>query len=192
MCVKLARGAWNWKFAECRRIPRKKNFRPIVFGVIQGRRGLHDVQEIPIWIQTSCLRRFHDAKDHSACLGTAGSVRKQPVFPAYYKRLNAAFGTVIAQFQPAILQIAQQIRPLFQQVFQSLPQGRLRRRLLDIVCRLNWILADSISCCSRYIGECITYFCVMICAMASAEAKLPIIASITIFLARNKHHHFFI
>jgi len=47
---------------------------------------------------------------------------QEPVFPAHYKRLHAAFNTFVAQFQSAVFQIAHQLWPLFQQARQRLVQ----------------------------------------------------------------------
>ena len=45
---------------------------------------------------------------------------QQPVLSAHHKRLNAAFGTIAAQFQATIFQILCQVRSLLQQIVNGL------------------------------------------------------------------------
>ena len=65
------------------------------------------------------FRRFNQTVDHTAGLCAAWCVGEEPVFAAHHKWLYAAFSTVVAQFQMAVLQIADQIRPLLQQVMDE-------------------------------------------------------------------------
>ena len=59
---------------------------------------------------------LNQAVDHSAGLGAGRGVGKEPVLPAHDEWLNAALGTVVGEFQPAVLQIAYQIGPLLPQI----------------------------------------------------------------------------
>ena len=66
------------------------------------------------------LCRLDQAEDDRAALGTVGSIGKEEILPVYHKRLDAALGSVVAQLQPTILEIGQQIELLFLQVVQRL------------------------------------------------------------------------
>lgn len=88
---------------------------------------LQDVEQILIWIKPVFLCGFNHAKDDRAALGTAGHFGKQEVLPANDKRLDPSFRAVVADFQPAVFQVGNQIRPLFQQIVDRLTECRLRR-----------------------------------------------------------------
>ena len=65
------------------------------------------------------FRRFNQTVDHTAGLCIARRIGEEPIFSSHDKGLYAAFSPVVAQFQTAILQIADQVRPLLQQVMDG-------------------------------------------------------------------------
>ena len=94
-------------------------FRPLHIRLAQDRSTPQDPEQISVRIQSIFFRRFNETVDHTAGLRTARRVGEEPVFPSHHEGFNAAFSTVVAQFQMAVLQIADQIRPLLQQVMDE-------------------------------------------------------------------------
>ena len=76
-------------------------------------------EQVTVRIQSVFFRRFNQAADHTAGLCAARRIREQPILAAHGKRLYTAFRTVVAQLQLHILQIADQVRPLLQQIVQG-------------------------------------------------------------------------
>ena len=98
--------------AKLRRISREQRHSPTLHGTIQGWGGLQNPGQIAKGIQSRFLSRLDQAVDHRAGLGAQRGIGKQEVLAADHERLDAALGPVVAQLQPAILQITDQIRPL--------------------------------------------------------------------------------
>lgn len=71
--------------------------------------------QIAVRIQVVLLCGFNQTVNHSAGLGPGRGIGEQPILPAHHKGLYAALGAVVGQLQPAVLQIADEIRPLFPQ-----------------------------------------------------------------------------
>jgi len=65
-------------------------------------------------IQTVLLCGLNNVADQSTGRNASRGVEKTPVLPAHDKGLYAAFGAVIGELQPAVLQIARQVGPRFQ------------------------------------------------------------------------------
>lgn len=64
-----------------------------------------------------------DEINHGAGLCAFGSVGKQPVFAANDKRLDAPFGLIVGDFQPATQEIALEMFSLRPRVMRHLPAG---------------------------------------------------------------------
>jgi hypothetical protein len=56
------------------------------------------------------------------CFRTLGYIGKQEVLTSHHKGFDAAFGPVVADFKPAILQIVEQMGPVLSRVLYSLSQ----------------------------------------------------------------------
>ena len=80
-------------------------------------------KQVSVGIQTVFLGCFDQAVNHRTGLGSSWGIGKQPILPAHHKRLYAAFGTIVGEFQSAILQASDQVRPLLYQVMQRLSKG---------------------------------------------------------------------
>ncbi len=76
-------------------------------------------------IQPSFLGCLDQAVNHRAGLGAQRGIGKQEVLAANHKGLDAVLRPVVAQFQPSILQISQEIGPLLLEVMQSFAQRGL-------------------------------------------------------------------
>jgi len=73
-------------------------------------------ERIAVRIQPGLLGRLDQAVDYRAALGAQWGVGKQEVLPSNHKGFDAAFGPVVAQLQPPILQIADQVRSLLLEI----------------------------------------------------------------------------
>lgn len=78
------------------------------------------MEQITIRVQPISRSRINQAEDDCTTLGTVRGVGEQEILPKDHKGLNATFGSVVAQFQPAVFEIGQQIGALFLQVVQHL------------------------------------------------------------------------
>ena len=92
---------------------------------IQHWNGFQNPSQIAEGIQLCFPGRLNQALNHRTDLGAQRSVGKVKVLAAYHKGLDAALGPVVAQFQPSVLQIPQEIGPLFLEVVQGFTQRRL-------------------------------------------------------------------
>ncbi len=105
-----------------RRISREQRHSPALHGTIQRWSGFQNPGQIVERIQSRFLGRLDQAVDHRAGLGAQRGIGKQEVLAANHEGLDAALGPVVAQLQPSVLQIANQIRPLLFEVMQSFAQ----------------------------------------------------------------------
>lgn len=80
-------------------------------------------KRVAVGIQAVFLGCFDQAINHRAGLSSSWGIGKQPILPAHHKRLYAAFGTIVGEFQSAILQVSDQVWPLLYQVMQRLSKG---------------------------------------------------------------------
>ena len=104
---------------------REQRLCPTLHGTIQGRGGLQNPGQIAKGIQPRFLSRLDRAADRRAGLGAQRGIGKQEVLAANHKGLDAALRPVVAQFQPSVLQIPQEIGPLLLEVVQSFAQRGL-------------------------------------------------------------------
>ena len=104
----------NLAFLGC--VHREERFRPDFIRPAQARCMVKEPNQVAVGIQVVLLCGLNQAVDHSAGLGAGRGVGKEPVLPAHDEWLNAALGTVVGEFQPAVLQIAYQIGPLLPQI----------------------------------------------------------------------------
>ena len=127
-------------FACLRRQRGQELGNPVLVNLAQARCALQYPHQIAVCIQTTFLSRFNQAVDHGTGLCAGRSIGKQPVLPAHHKRLNTAFSTVIAQFQSAVFQIANEIWPLLFQIssFMTMPSIAMFRKNA-----LRFVLPDS-------------------------------------------------
>lgn len=102
--------------AVCRGVGWQELVRPAVVPGGQDRRVGQQPCQIAVRIQPTFFRCFNHAVDHGAALCAPRRVGKQEVLPANHKGLYGAFGKVVAQLQPSVLQHTGQIRPLFLQI----------------------------------------------------------------------------
>ena len=68
---------------------------------------------------------LNQAVDHRAGLGAQRGIGKEEILAANHKGLDAALCPVVAQLQPSVLQIPQEIGPLLLEVVQSFAQRGL-------------------------------------------------------------------
>ena len=124
-----------WYFALLRRIGGCKLFCPRRICLAQDRSIPQNPEQVSIRIQSIFFRRFNQTVDHTAGLRTARRIGEEPIFPSHHKWLYAAFSTVVAQFQMAILQVTNQVWPLLQQVMDRPAHcGFGRRFRLHLIC----------------------------------------------------------
>lgn len=83
--------------------------------------------QIPPGLQTIFNRRLNQAEDNRASLRTGGRVGKEACLAVDHKGLDATFGTIVADLQPTIQQVIQQIGLLVFQVFHRAAPGGLGR-----------------------------------------------------------------
>lgn len=101
-------------------------------GHIQFAGCLQHPGEIPVGIQLVFQSRLDHGKNNCTSGSPFGCIGKQEILAVNHKGLYTSFGTVVGDFQPAVPQIIQQVRPLFLQVSKGFPQGRLRCRCTGI------------------------------------------------------------
>ncbi len=65
--------------------------------------------QIPPGIQAVLNRRLNQTEDDRAALSAARRVSKEEVLPVDHEGLNTAFSTVVADLQPAIQEVVQQV-----------------------------------------------------------------------------------
>ena len=85
------------------------------------------VVQVSVRIQPILNGGLDQAEHNGASFCSLRRVGEQEVFPVYDKGLDTSLCPVIAQLQPAVLQIVGQIWSLLFQIVQRLAQGRLRR-----------------------------------------------------------------
>lgn len=107
---------------KLRRISREQRHSLALHGTIQRWSGLQNPGQIAKRIQAGLLSRLDQAVDHRTGPGAQRSIGKEEVLSANYKGLDAALGPVVAQLQPSILQIPQEIGPLLLEVMQGFAQ----------------------------------------------------------------------
>jgi len=73
---------------------------------ISIRRIFKNIHKISEWIEPVLLGSFNQAEHDGACLRAARSVREQEIFAVNDKRLDASFGSVVADYQSSVQQIA--------------------------------------------------------------------------------------
>lgn len=74
-------------------------------------------------IQSIFLGRFNDAEHDGAGFGSTGRVGKQEVSAVNYKRLDTAFGSVVADFQLPVQKIPFMVFPLIQRIMNRFPRA---------------------------------------------------------------------
>ena len=99
-------------------------FGPVTISQKQLRCLLQHPEQISVGIQPVLLGGLDQTVDHSTGLGAQRGVGKEEILPSDYKRLDTALGPVVAQLQPPVLQITQEVRPLFSEIVQCLAQRR--------------------------------------------------------------------
>lgn len=96
----------------------------LVFGRLG--RHLYEPGQILPGIQPVFNRRLDQAEDDCAALSAARRVGEEEVLPVNHKGLDTALGSVVADLQPTIPEVVDQVRPLLFQVMQRLAQRRVR------------------------------------------------------------------
>ena len=78
-----------------------------------------NIGEIFIGIEAVFLRGFDNTVKNGARFGAAWRVGEKPVLPTDNKRLDTAFGAVIADFEPAVFKVTLQIFALITHIDDS-------------------------------------------------------------------------
>ncbi len=110
--------------AKLRRISREQRHSPTLYGTIQRWSSFQNPGQIVEGIQPSFLGCLDQAVNHRAGLGAQRGIGKQEVLAANHKGLDAALRPVVAQFQPSILQISQEIGPEGSRLYDKGPSIR--------------------------------------------------------------------
>lgn len=92
---------------------------------IQHWNGFQNPSQIAEGIQLCFPGRLNQAVNHRTDLGAQRSVGKEKVLTADQNGLDVALGPVVAQFQPSVLQMPQEIGPLLLEVVQGFAQRGL-------------------------------------------------------------------
>lgn len=74
---------------------------------------------------------FDDIENRRTCLCSRRSIGEEPVLSADNERLDAALCTVVVDLQPAVLDVAAQIRLFLDQIIDRLAKLALRRNVSE-------------------------------------------------------------
>ena len=118
--------------AQQRSILRNKRRCPVRICDCKLGRLVEQPRQITVWIKAVFLSGLDQAEHDSAALCSAGRVCEQEVLTRDHKRLDAALGAVVAQFNTTVLQIGGQIGPLVFQIVQGDPKLGLWRGIPGI------------------------------------------------------------
>lgn len=82
-----------------------------------------DVSQVFIWIQTIFFRGFDEAEHNCGGFCSAWGVCEEKILLAYHKRLDAALGTIIRDFEPTVEQKMLQIFALRERIVNGQTQS---------------------------------------------------------------------